>query len=83
MSFPRVPLWLSGLRIWHCHYSGSDHCCGVGLIPGLGTFACHGHGQKKKKLNKKIKCHIPGVIVYILLHLAFFIQDSLFEIHPC
>ena len=27
-------------RIQHCH------CCGSGVIPGLGTFACHGRSQK-------------------------------------
>ena len=27
------------LRIWH-------YCCGTGLIPGLGTSACHGCSQK-------------------------------------
>uniref|UniRef100_A0A8D1NRS6 Epidermal growth factor receptor pathway substrate 15 n=1 Tax=Sus scrofa TaxID=9823 RepID=A0A8D1NRS6_PIG len=42
-----VPWWLSRLRIWHCHCGGSSHCCGVGLIPGPGTSACLGHGQKK------------------------------------
>ena len=30
-AYARVPLWLSGLRIW-CY-----HCCGMGLIDGLGT----------------------------------------------
>ena len=32
-----VPLWLSGLRIQHCHCCGSGHCCGTGSIPGPGT----------------------------------------------
>ena len=27
------------------------HCCGKGSIPGLGTFACHGRGQKERKKN--------------------------------
>ena len=37
-------LWrLSGLRIQHCH------CCGMGSIPGLGTFACCRHSPKEKK----------------------------------
>ena len=31
-----------GLMIQCCH------CCGVGLIPGLGTSICLGHYQKKK-----------------------------------
>ena len=25
------------------------HCCGTGVIPGLGTSTCRGHGQKKWK----------------------------------
>ena len=28
--------------------------CGSGLIPGLGTYSCCGHGQKKKKKKKSI-----------------------------
>ena len=28
---------------------GSDYCCGSGLMPALGTSACWGCGQKKKK----------------------------------
>ena len=34
-----VPLWHGVLGI-QCHCSCSDHCCGAGLIPGLGTFTC-------------------------------------------
>ena len=29
------------------------HCCGMGMLPGLGTFTCHGHSQKNN--NNKIK----------------------------
>ena len=54
-AIKEVLLWHSGLRIWHCHYSGSGCCCGVGLIPGLGTSACRGSGQKKKRKNNKEK----------------------------
>ena len=36
-----VPCCLSGS--WHCH------CYGTGSVPGLGLFACHGSGQKKKR----------------------------------
>ena len=42
-SYPAIPWWHSGLRIWHCH------CCGAGLIPGPGTSTCHGLGQKQTK----------------------------------
>ena len=37
-----IPQWPTELNMQHCHCSGSGHCCGVGLIPGLGT-------QPKKK----------------------------------
>ena len=43
----RVPSWLSGLRIWHCHWCGS--------VPGLGTSACHEHSQKKEREREKAK----------------------------
>ena len=43
---PGVPLWLRRLKIWHCHCCGLGHGHGTGLIPGLGTSACCGHGQK-------------------------------------
>ena len=42
-----VLLRLSGLRIC-CHCSCLDCRCGVDLIPGLGTSACRGCGQKRK-----------------------------------
>lgn len=32
----------------------SGYCCGSDLVPGLGTSACRGHGQKKTK-NQKTK----------------------------
>ena len=44
-----VILWCSGLGIWHCH------CCGAGMISGLGTSKSHRLGQKKKKKDKKRK----------------------------
>ena len=43
-----VLLWHSGLRIWCCHCSVSGSCCGVGLIPGLGTPTYCGCGPQKK-----------------------------------
>ena len=36
-----VPLWCSGLRMWHCQ------CCGAGSVLGPETSAYHGCGQKK------------------------------------
>ena len=44
-----VFLWLSRLRMQCYHFCSSDRCCGVGLIPGLGTSTCCWHGQKEKK----------------------------------
>ena len=44
-----VPWWHSRLRIQCCHCCGSDHCCGLGLIPGPRTSICHGSSQKKWK----------------------------------
>ena len=48
-----IILWHRSLRIQHCHCNGSGHCCGMGLIPGLGTSICHGQAKKKKKERKK------------------------------
>ena len=45
----RVPWWLSGLRICHCHCCGLSGCCGTRWIPGPRTLACHRLGKKKKK----------------------------------
>ena len=43
-----VPWWLSRLKIQHCACHGSGYTCGAGGC--LGTYACHGHSQKKKKV---------------------------------
>ena len=48
-----VPLWHSGLRIWHCHCSSLGHCSGVSLIPGLGTYICYAYSLKKKEEEKE------------------------------
>ena len=50
-----------GLRIQCCPCSGSGCCYGKGLIPGLGTSTCHGHGQKNKTKSTKNKTnpHLP------------------------
>ena len=42
-----VLLWHSTLRILSCYCSSSGCCYGMGLIPGLGTSACHGWGLNK------------------------------------
>ena len=48
-----APCWHRRLRIRRCH------CCGSGSIPGLGTSACHGPGQKG--INKKIFFNLKKV----------------------
>ena len=63
--FSRIPWWLRGLRIWHCHCYGLGHCCGVGSIPGLGTSACHGCGQNKNK--KRYSQSVNPILIYITI----------------
>ena len=60
MAFVGVPLWLRGLRIQHCHFSGLGHCYGTDSILGSGTSTCCGHAPPPPKLtfvktNKLIK----------------------------
>lgn len=40
-----VPQQVKDLALPLC---GMGSCCGVGLISGLGTSACHGYSQKKR-----------------------------------
>ena len=58
-----VPLWHSRLRIWHCHCSSLDHCCGSGSILGLGTSICHGHSPKNKTKQKKEREKLYGIVI--------------------
>ena len=46
----------------YCHCSGLGHCCGSGLIPGPGTSAFCGRGQKEKKKKKKTCIHTQWTI---------------------
>ena len=46
-----VLLWLSTLRIWCCHCSGSGHCCDICFIFGPGASAYHRCSQKEKKFS--------------------------------
>ena len=39
-------LWCNRLRIRHCRSCGTGCDCSMGLIPGPGTFTCHGHSQQ-------------------------------------
>ena len=47
-----VPLWGSGLKIWHCHCSSSGGCCGTSSILDLGASTSHGCSQKEKEIQK-------------------------------
>ena len=51
----RVPWWLSRLKV-QCY-----HCCGTGLITGLGTSARHGRGQNKLTFALSIFDLLPVV----------------------
>ena len=57
-----VPLQSNRLRIWYCYCSGSGHCYGAGLIPGLGTSTCCGRSQKQQK--KLLK----GLLLFYYFH---------------
>ena len=60
------PLGTAGLRIWRCHCSGVGHCCGTGLIPGLGTSTCLWvWGKKKIPLVFEHKNFRPGVPIMV------------------
>ena len=53
VSIKGVPLWLSRLKIQHCHCCDSGYCCGVGSVPGPRTSAYCGYSQKEEKKKKK------------------------------
>ena len=48
-----VLLWCRRLSMWNCHCSSLGHCCGMGLIPGLGIYECCKSSQKKKKKRQR------------------------------
>ena len=58
----RSSLWLSGLRIWHCHCYGFGRCCGTDAIPGPGTSTCCGCGQEEKEQQTKNKICIESLL---------------------
>ena len=51
----KYPLWLSGLRIWHCHGCGVGHSCGLDSVPGLGISYALGVTEEEKEKKRKIK----------------------------
>ena len=50
-------MWLSRLRIQHCHCCDSGHCCGTGSILGPETSACHEYCQRIKIKKEEIRDH--------------------------
>ena len=46
-----------------CYHS--DSCCGTGLIPGWGTYACCEYGQKKKIKSPDINPRICSQLYLI------------------
>ena len=52
--FQGVLLWLRGLGIKHCHCSGLDHCCGMGLILSPRNFHRPQVQPKKKKFLQTV-----------------------------
>ena len=63
-----VPVRCSRLRTWHCHSCVTGGNCGTGLIPDLGTFTCHGCGQRGKKRHL---LYIGRLILCMLEHVIF------------
>ena len=45
-------MWLNRLSIWHGHYRGLGHCCGMGSVPGQRTSVCCGHSHPQPKKTK-------------------------------
>ena len=74
----RVPVWLSGLRIW-CYCSGSGHCCGVTSIPGWELP--HAMGVAKKKKKKAQKGHMLSHEKILKLKIMSFIYMLIYGIH--
>ena len=83
--FLGVLRWLTVLRIKHCHCCGLGCCSDMGLIPGLGTFACHRCVQKvmcfyliffiypiRNALQMCIKWHLDIHNQYFLLWITSF-----------
>ena len=60
-----VSWWLSRVRIWCCHWSSLDHCCGVGWIPDLGTSTGCRRSKKKKKRKYLFTCSLRHFLSYI------------------
>ena len=52
-----------GLRVWHCHCSGSGCCFGIGSIPGLGVTKERKEGRKGGR-EEGTRAHRTQIIPY-------------------
>ena len=75
MSTLRVPLWLSKLRIWHCHCGGSVKP--VAWVQSLTWELPHAAGVAKKQTNKKnyslrnfLVCNIVVLTIVPMLYIT-------------
>ena len=80
-------MWHSGLRIWHCHCSGSGCCCGMGLMPK--NFHMPWAWPNRMLKNKEEKhlqkaflnlqgTHVPQTSVSLLWHFTELVYISAF-----
>ena len=65
-KLPRVPLWLSGLRIWHCHCCSLGFYHGASSVSGLGTSAHYGCGDTKERNFLKASFYLVVIIYFIV-----------------
>ena len=80
----RVPLWLSRLRIWHCHCCGSGYSYGASLIPRLGNCHMPWTWQEKKERNRNSSPNGLGRFepLYFLDYSLLFYATLLYTL-PC
>ena len=54
--------WVKDLVLSLQQLGSLGHCCGAGLIPGLGMSTCCRHSQKQNKKNKISKKKREGSV---------------------
>ena len=62
----QVPLRLIGLRIRCCRSFGTDHRCGAGSVPGLGTSTCLRSDKNKTKRVGKVYTVLCTILATLL-----------------
>ena len=70
-----VPVWCSGLRIWHCHCSWSGQCCGtVSILDPETPWPALWVQPKKIKNKKKSLLCLRSLLIYKFhpLHLCMY-----------